>query len=46
MRVFDPNAYRGDNWANAFFDEPVGFEMWIREWAPGVDLSDLMFRRA
>jgi hypothetical protein len=46
LRVFDPDAHEGDNCANFLFEEPVRFEMWIGEWASGVDLWELKFRRA
>jgi hypothetical protein len=43
MRVFDPNVHEGDDWADSFFEQSVGFERWIRDWASGVDLWDLMY---
>ncbi len=43
MRIFDPNVHDGDDWADAFFEESAGFEMWIRAWASGVDLWERMY---
>jgi hypothetical protein len=41
--LFDPNVHHGDDWADSFFEESDGFEMWIRVWASGVDLWELMY---
>jgi hypothetical protein len=43
MRIFDPNVHEGDDWADSFFEESNGFEIWIREWASGADLWDAMY---
>jgi len=43
MRIFDPNARHGDDWADSFFEEAEGFETWISEWASGVDLWKMMY---
>jgi len=43
MRIFDPNVHGGSNWADAFFEESAGFEKWIRDWASGVKLWDVMY---
>ena len=43
MRIFDPNVHDGDDWVDSFFEESPGFEMWIRAWASGVDLWELMY---
>jgi hypothetical protein len=42
MRIFDPNVHDGD-WDACFFDESDGFDIWIREWASGVDLWSAMY---
>jgi hypothetical protein len=43
MRIFDPNVYGGNDWADAFFEESADFETWIKAWASGVDLWGLMY---
>lgn len=43
MRIFDPNGHGGDDWTDAFFDEPLRFEDWIGSWASGVNLWDAMY---
>ena len=43
MRIFDANVHDGDDWVDSFFEESPGFEMWIRAWASGVDLWELMY---
>jgi hypothetical protein len=43
MRIFDPNVHEGDDWADTFFEESAGFEIWIKAWASGVDLWELMY---
>jgi hypothetical protein len=43
MRIFDPNVHDGDDWADAFFEESPGFDIWIRAWASGIDLWELMY---
>jgi hypothetical protein len=43
MRIFDPNAHDGDDWADSLFEESPSFEVWIQAWASGVDLWALMY---
>jgi len=43
MRIFDPNVHEGDDWTDSFFEESVGFEPWISDWASGIDLWDRMY---
>jgi hypothetical protein len=43
MRIFDPNVHERDDWADSFFEESNGFEVWIREWASGADLWEAMY---
>ena len=43
MRIFDPNVHLGGDWAGSFFEEAEAFETWIKEWASGVDLWEMMY---
>jgi hypothetical protein len=43
MRIFDPNVHEGDGWADSFFEECSGFEIWMKEWASGTDLWNAMY---
>src|SRR5262249_54873414 len=43
MRIFDPNAHETDEWTDSFFEEAADFGAWIKDWASGVDLWDLMY---
>jgi hypothetical protein len=43
MRIFHPNVREGGDWADSFFDESDGFEIWMRKWASGADLWEAMY---
>lgn len=43
MRIFDPNARRGSDWTDSFFEEPHVFESWISDWARGANLWEQMY---
>jgi hypothetical protein len=43
MRIFDPNVHEGNDWADSFFEESDGFEIWMREWASGSDLWEAIY---
>lgn len=43
MRIFDPNVHEGHDWADTFFEESPSFDEWLRAWASGIDLWDLMY---
>jgi hypothetical protein len=43
IRIFDPNVHEGDDWADSFFEQSNGFEIWMKEWASGADLWQAMY---